>query len=121
MTHAENSYEKARKKSLLGILLLAPHPLFGVTAIMGVLISTMSLKSTEGTPYHSHLKWQITTFWIGLAAYALGFAYWSAFGQIWIIVVSFGIIAYRLSININHWVNSLAPVSYTHLTLPTKA
>lgn len=108
MTQAESSSEKARKKSLLGILLLALHPLFGVTAIMGVLISTMSLKSTEGTPYHSHLKWQIATFWIGLAAYALGFVYWSASGQVWAIVVAFGIIAYRLSVNINYWVNSLA-------------
>lgn len=75
---------------------------------MGMLISTMSLKSTEGTLYHSHLKWQIATFWIGFVAYALGFAYWSAFGQTWAIVVAFGFVAYRLSVNINHWVNSLA-------------
>lgn len=108
MTPVESSEETARKKSLLGIILLALHPLFGVTAIMGMLISTMSLKSTEGTQYHSHLKWQIVTFWIGFVAYALGFWYWSAFGQMWAIVIAFGVIAYRLSVNINHWVNRLA-------------
>lgn len=108
MIQTESNNEKARKKSLLGIILLALHPLFGVTAIMGMLISTMSLKSTEGTPYHSHLKWQITTFWIGFAAYTFGFWYWSEFDQIWVMVVAFGVIAYRLSVNINHWVNSLA-------------
>ena len=108
MTPRGNSEEAARKKSLLGIILLALHPLFGVTAIMGMLISAMSLKSTEGTPYHSHLKWQIATFWIGFVAYTLGFWYWSAFGQTWAIIVAFGVIAYRLSVNINHWVNSLA-------------
>ena len=58
-------------------------------------------------PYHSHLKWQITTFWIGFAAYAVGFWFWSAYAKTWVIVVAFGFVAYRLSVNINHWVNSV--------------
>lgn len=107
VTTAEDTNEQARKKSLLGIILLALHPLFGITAIIGMLISTMSLNSTEGTPYHSHLKWQITTFWIGFAAYAVGFWFWSAYAKTWVIVVAFGFVAYRLSVNINHWVNSV--------------
>ena len=32
-----------------------------------------------------------------------------------------GLLAYRAKISLNHAVTEAAPVSYTHLTLPTKA
>lgn len=107
MPNATNTIGQARSKSLLGIILLALHPLFGITAIIGVLVATMSLNSTSGTPYHSHLKWQITTFWVGFVAYAFAFWYWATSDQTWAIVVAFGFVAYRLSVNISHWTNNL--------------
>ena len=95
--------DQPRRQSLLGIILLALHPLFGITAIIGILISTTALKSVEGTIYHSHLKWQIATFWIGIVAYAVAFLLWRSFGLTWPIVVAFAFVAYRLSTNLQHW------------------
>jgi uncharacterized membrane protein len=84
--------DQPRRQSMLGIILLALHPLFGITAVIGMLISTTGLKSVEGTIYHSHLKWQISTFCIGLIADAIAFA--------------FGFVFYRLSTNLQHWSNN---------------
>ena len=90
---------------MLGIILLALHPLFGITAVIGMLISSMSLKSVEGTPYHSHLKWQIATFWIGLAAYIIAFFAWRSFGLTWPIVIAFAFVAFRVATNLYRWLN----------------
>jgi len=87
---------------------LTLHPLFGITAIIGMLISSMSLNKTEGTPYHSHLKWQITTFWLGLVAYAVTFWVWQSFGYFWPIVIAFVFVVYRVLININRWTHQQA-------------
>jgi uncharacterized membrane protein len=91
---------------MLGIILLALHPLFGITAVIGMLISTIGLRSVEGTIYHSHLKWQISTFWIGLIAYVIAFALRRTFGLTWPIFISFGFVFYRLSTNLKHWSNN---------------
>jgi len=103
MTTPANTEEKSRKLSLLGIILQALHPLFAITAIIGLFVSIMSLKSTEGTIYYSHLKWQVVTFWIGLVAYALALFVWSRFGLAWPIIVTFLFVAYRVVTNFKHW------------------
>jgi len=97
------SMDQPRRQSILGIILLALHPLFGITAVIGMLISSTSLKSVEGTIYHSHLKWQISTFWFGLAAYVIAFSVWRSFGLTWPIVAAFFFVAYRVSTNFRHW------------------
>ena len=106
MSGPSTAMDQPRRHSLLGIILLALHPLFGITAVIGMLISTTALKSAEGTIYHSHLKWQIATFWIAVAAYVVAFLLWRSFGLTWPIVVAFAFVAYRLSINLQHWSNS---------------
>ena len=97
--------DQPRRQSMLGIILLALHPLFGITALIGMLISSTSLKSVEGTIYHSHLKWQISTFWVGLAAYVIAFSVWRSFGLIWPVVAAFVFVAYRIFANLKHWSN----------------
>ena len=98
--------DQPRRLSMLGILLLALHPLFGITAVIGMLISTTSLKKVEGTIYRSHLKWQIVTFWIGLAAYVIALFFWQSYGMTWPLIVAFLFVAYRLYTNLKHWINS---------------
>ena len=106
MASAPKPMDQPRRQSLLGIILLALHPLFGITAIIGMLISTTALKTLEGSIYHSHLKWQISTFWIGLAAYVIAFFIWRSFGITWPFVVAFVFVIYRLSTNLLHWSNN---------------
>ncbi len=68
-----------------------------------MIISTTGLKTVENTIYHSHLKWQIATFWIGLVAYGIAFFIWQKFGLSWPIVAAFLFVAYRVLTNIKSW------------------
>jgi len=97
------SMDQPRRQSILGIILLALHPLFGITAVIGMLISTTALKSVEGTIYHSHLKWQISTFWIGVLAYVIAFLVWRSFDLTWPVFLVFLFVAYRVSTNLKYW------------------
>jgi uncharacterized membrane protein len=105
MSNTPTPADQPRRQSVLGIILLALHPLFGITAVIGMLISTTALKSVEGTLYHSHLKWQIATFWIGSIAYFIAFSLWNTLGITWPIVVVFVFVAYRVATNLKHWSN----------------
>lgn len=40
--------------------------LWGVTAIIGVVVNYVKRDDTHGTVYESHFQWQIRTFWWGL-------------------------------------------------------
>lgn len=85
------------------MLLMGLHVLFGVTAIIGVLIAHVSQASTAGTAYHSHLRWLIVTFWVALAAYAAAFCAWSLWETPWPV---FGValwVGYRLLTTLHHW------------------
>jgi uncharacterized membrane protein len=46
---------------------------FGVTAIVGVVISYVKKEDAAGTVYESHFDWQIRTFWWGLVWAIVGF------------------------------------------------
>jgi uncharacterized membrane protein len=46
--------------------LMALSFLWGVTAIVGVVINYIKREDTHGTIYESHFDWQIRTFWWGL-------------------------------------------------------
>jgi len=46
---------------------------FGVTAIVGVVISYVKKDEAVGTIYESHFDWQIRTFWWGLVWAIVGF------------------------------------------------
>jgi len=47
--------------------------LFGVTALIGVIVAHVKRDDARGTVYESHLTWQIRTFWWGLLWTVLGF------------------------------------------------
>lgn len=46
---------------------------FGVTALIGVIVAHVKRDDARGTVYESHLTWQIRTFWWGGLWTALGF------------------------------------------------
>ena len=46
--------------------------LFGITAIVGVIINYLRFDEAKNTWLESHLVWQIRTFWIGLGAAIVG-------------------------------------------------
>lgn len=54
---------------LLGIL-------FGVTAIIGMLINHTKLASVRGTHAHSHFIWQIASFWLVFTGIVICFVLW---------------------------------------------
>jgi|SRR5690554_2062255 len=53
--------------------------LFGITAIVGVVMNYVKLGEVRGTYLESHFRWQIRTFWFGLL--------WSVIGAILSMVV----------------------------------
>ena len=94
-----------RRLVLLGMLLQMLHVLFGVTAVIGMLVTQMSIKSTQGTVYYSQLKWQFITFWIGLAGYVVAFYLWLSHQFVWGFGIVFAVVTYRLWISVWHWQN----------------
>jgi uncharacterized membrane protein len=46
--------------------------LFGLTGIAGIILNYLKLDEVKGTWLESHFRWQISTFWIGLALFFLG-------------------------------------------------
>ena len=47
--------------------------LFGLTALVGLIINYVKRDDALGTIYQSHFDWQIRTFWWALAWWVLGF------------------------------------------------
>jgi len=67
--------------------------LWGVTAIVGIIINYVKREDAAGTVYQSHFDWQIRTFWWGLLWgivglltfwFLIGFAVWFA-AWVWMI------------------------------------
>ena len=46
--------------------------LTGVAALLALLLTCLRLKESQGTIYHSHLRWMLRGFWLCLAGLALG-------------------------------------------------
>lgn len=87
---------KSRSLAWLGLLLQVFGVMFGVTALIGMLISATKIKETEGSIYQSHLKWQIVTFWLGAIAAIGSYLIYSNTGQTWPMILAGGFILYRL-------------------------
>lgn len=73
----------ARRLVILGLLLQALHVLFGFTAVMGMFINHMLIDQSKDTVYHSHLRWQLVTFWLSAALYLLAFIAYYQYGALW--------------------------------------
>ncbi len=61
-----------RNLSLLVYVLLFIGLFSGLTAILAVVVNYIKLDDVRGTLYESHFRWQINTFWGGLAFFVLG-------------------------------------------------
>jgi uncharacterized membrane protein len=59
--------------------------MFGVTALVGLVINYIKRDDVAGTVYQSHFDWQIRTFWWGLL--------WAVIGMVLaIVLVGFGVL-----------------------------
>ena len=58
--------------ALVVYILQALSFLWGVTAIVGVIINYVKRDDARGTVYESHFDWQIRTFWWGLLWAVIG-------------------------------------------------
>jgi len=99
----DGQIQQCRRLALLGILLQALHILFGVTAIIGMLIAHTRLDSTHGTLYYSHLKWQLVTFWLALPAYAAAAWLWLFADSHWPVLMVAAFVVYRLAVSVHYW------------------
>ena len=89
----------AKRLVILGVLLQTLHVLFGFTAIMGMFINHMLIEQSKDTVYHSHIRWQIVTFWLTAALYLLAFIAWFYFGALWPAVTVLLFAFYRIGIS----------------------
>jgi len=93
----QSAKEKAaQSQSTLIYLLYALHLLFGVTALIGVIICHMKKNVTDGTIYQSHRIWQLWTFWTAAIGYSAGVYYWLSMGSINVLILTFGWVYYRI-------------------------
>ena len=87
---------KAYRLGLLVYLLQALHFLFGITAIIGMLVNHTNGRYVQNTFSASHFRWQIMTFWVLAPAYALAFYTWTRTGHWWPILLIFALAAFRI-------------------------
>lgn len=73
---ALNRSSQAHRLALLVYLLYALGILFGITAVIGVIVNHTLIHQTQGTNAYSHFIWQIVSFWILFAGVATTIALW---------------------------------------------
>ncbi len=88
--------QQATRLGVLGYLLQLLHVLFGVTAVMGMLINHTRGSDVKGTYVESHIRWQVVSFWLLGAAYILAFFYWHSSGNHWLILLTLVVALYRI-------------------------
>lgn len=67
-----NPSEGMRRFVLVVYLIYGLGLLTGVAALLALLLTALRLKESQGTIYHSHLRWMLRGFWLCLAGLALG-------------------------------------------------
>jgi len=88
--------KKMRDLAWLGLLLQAFGVMFGITALIGMLISSTKLEEAKGSIYRSHLIWQIVTFWLAVLAVLGSYIAYSKTGETWPMLLAGAFIIYRL-------------------------
>ena len=68
----DEAIKSAKTLTLVIYLLYAASFLVGITAIVALILNYVKRDSVAGTWLESHFRWQIRTFWIGLAAFVVG-------------------------------------------------
>ncbi len=64
--------DKAKNIAAFVYALYAASLLVGVTTIVGIIVAHIKREDAAGTWLESHFRWQMRTFWFGLAWAALG-------------------------------------------------
>lgn len=90
---------QAKRLVILGLLLQGLHVLFGFTAIMGMFVNHMLIDKSKNTVYHSHVRWQLITFWLCAALYLLAFLSWYYTGALWPALIVLLFAFYRIAIS----------------------
>jgi uncharacterized membrane protein len=85
-----------KRFAILGLVLQALHVLFGVTAILGMFLTLSQLKQLKNPMWIQHCRWQLFTFWVGAAAYAVGLFVGFSYGLWWPFVLAAVWVSYRL-------------------------
>lgn len=93
---SQKRQKKAVDLGLLVYLLQALHFLFGITAVIGMLVNHTNGHHVKDTVAESHFRWQIITFWLLAPAYVLAFAYWAKSNNSWLVFLVFGFSVYRI-------------------------
>lgn len=91
-----NHAQREWKIVLLGYLLQALHVVFGITAIIGMLIAHIKGKSFTEPAARSHCRWQLVTFWVAAPLYIASFWWWIHSGNWWPIIAVLGIVCLRI-------------------------
>lgn len=86
----------ARDQTLMVYLLYALHLLFGITALIGVIVCHTKKDVTANTLYASHNHWQIVTFWTAVVGYVAALYYIVRFGSTLILMVTLVWTLYRI-------------------------
>ena len=115
LTTTPNSPDSTQEsnKTLTTIIygLYAFSCLFGITAIVAIVINYIKKEDVAGTIFESHFRWQIRTFWFGLLWWLL------AWGVFWVLglltlgigmmvlwILPFGVFAWYLYRVIIGWI-----------------
>ncbi|MCB1755367.1 MAG: hypothetical protein KDJ38_07585 [Gammaproteobacteria bacterium] len=69
---APDPQQQQHNLALLVYLLQLLSILFGITAIIGILINHVKFGELKDSLAGTHFRWQIVTFWLGLAVAAAG-------------------------------------------------
>jgi uncharacterized membrane protein len=82
----KSSEELAALKTITQVVyaLQALSFMFGVTALVGLIVNYVKREDAMGTVYQSHFDWQIRTFWWGLL--------WGVLGCLLIIALGLGLV-----------------------------
>lgn len=91
-----SSEKTAYNQTILVYLLLLLHPIYGITALIGVIVCHMKQEVTQNTVFESHRRWQIWTFWTGAIGYAASFYYIVRMGSWTILMVTMVWMLYRI-------------------------
>ena len=93
-----NDEAVAQNKTLTLVVygLQAAAFLFGITAIVGVVINYVKKSEVQGTWLESHFKWQIRTFWWSLLGFVIGIFTWFILIGILISILTYAWVVYRV-------------------------
>lgn len=89
--------DDAKRLGHLVYLLQALHVLFGITAVIGMLVNHTKHEQVRGTLAESHFNWQKISFWVLAPAYVAGFLHWIGSGSITLLMIVAAVALYRIA------------------------